>query len=75
MLKYENQVGSKKHNENHKNNTNLCKRCTHYRTFLTLPSFKISKRCVKYGTVSTRCNFRNCKYHQTKRKFELIIGA
>ena len=75
MLEYENQVGSKKYERNHKKNTNLCNSCTHLKIFYTIPSMKTTKRCVKYGHVSTRCNFSNCKYYNNKRKFEIIIGV
>lgn len=74
MLKYENQVGSKE-NRNQHNKHNLCTSCTHHKTFLTLPSFKTVKRCKIYGTLSERCQFKTCKYYNSKPKFELIIGA
>ncbi len=74
LTQYENQVGSKKNNKNNKNDF-ICKSCTHLKTFYSIPSMKQTKRCTKYGTISTRCNFRNCKYYNNKRNFELIIGA
>lgn len=75
MLKYINQVGSGKHKINHEKNTNLCISCKHWKTFLSVPSMKTTKRCSKYGNVSTRCNFSRCKYYNNKRKSEIIIGV
>ena len=74
MLNYINQNGSKKHNENHKKNTNLCNSCTHLKTFYSIPSFKSTKRCSIYYCKTDTLHYRQCKYYNNKSKFELIIG-
>lgn len=74
-MKYINQSGSKKYERNHKNNTNLCKRCTHLKTFYTIPSLKSTKRCSIYYHKTETLHYRQCKYYNNKSKFELIIGV
>ena len=73
-MKYINQIGSSK-NENNVKSDCICTSCTHLKTFYSIPSMKKSKRCSIYYCRTETLHYRQCKYYNNKRKFELIIGA
>lgn len=74
MLKYINQIGSKKNTNNGKSGC-ICTYCAHEKQFVHFPSMKTTKRCGIYHHKTEGLHYRQCKYYNNKRKFELTIGV
>lgn len=54
----------------------VCTSCKYNKFFFSIPSMKHVNRCSKTGVVTSKVQFKSCKYYKKKKIFsEIIIGA